>query len=136
MSDDFELLQQFVRERSDAAFEALSKRHAGLVYSAALRQTGDPHMAEDVTQAVFAVLARFVQRCQFDEVGSKLGVSTDAAKKRIERALEKLRRFFSKKGVSVGAVALGALLTGNAVQAAPAALVAGLGAAPVGTALI
>lgn len=56
--DDFILLQSFVNERSDAAFGELMRRHVDLVYSAARRRTADAHMAEDVTQAVFLVLAR------------------------------------------------------------------------------
>jgi RNA polymerase sigma factor (sigma-70 family) len=57
MTDDA-LLREFVAQRSEAAFTELVNRHAPTVYAAALRQTRDPHRAQDVTQAVFILLAR------------------------------------------------------------------------------
>jgi RNA polymerase sigma factor (sigma-70 family) len=54
---DFELLQEYAVDGSDAAFSALVSRYANLVYSAALRQTGDWHTAQDIAQAVFITLA-------------------------------------------------------------------------------
>jgi len=56
--DDFELLSQYAKSHSEAAFTTLVERHAGLVYSAALRSMGKPHDAEEVSQAVFVILAR------------------------------------------------------------------------------
>jgi RNA polymerase sigma factor (sigma-70 family) len=56
--DDQELLAEYTRSKSEAAFAALVARYVNLVYSAALRFTGNPHHAEEITQAVFVILAR------------------------------------------------------------------------------
>lgn len=61
--EDVELLQEYAASRSEAAFAELVRRYIDLVYSAALRQlSGDAHSAQDVTQAVFADLARKARR--------------------------------------------------------------------------
>ena len=55
---DFELLQQYAELGSGGAFATLVGKYTNLVYSAALRQTGNPQDAEDVSQVVFMILSR------------------------------------------------------------------------------
>jgi RNA polymerase sigma factor (sigma-70 family) len=59
---DMELLRQYVDRNSEEAFAALVKRHVNMVYSAARRKTGSAHAAEEITQAVFVILAKKAER--------------------------------------------------------------------------
>lgn len=58
MDTDSELLKRFAASGDPEAFAALVTRHAPMVHGVALRRTGDRVMAEEVTQTVFAILAR------------------------------------------------------------------------------
>ncbi|HSV15158.1 MAG TPA: sigma-70 family RNA polymerase sigma factor, partial [Tepidisphaeraceae bacterium] len=55
---DAELLNEYARSKSDAAFAALAARYGPLVYAAALRQVRRADLADDVTQAVWIVLVQ------------------------------------------------------------------------------
>jgi RNA polymerase sigma factor (sigma-70 family) len=213
---DVELLRRYARHGDAGAFARIVRRYVDLVYSAALRQVRDAHAAEDVTQEVFALLAReagrmddgvilvawlyraarlvcrnvnkktarrrrhemalvtqiaargkpeqaewqdlvplldeamaglkepdraaillrYFQGQSMKEVGAALGLEPNTASKRIERAVEKLRAFFARRGVAVGAGALVAGLEANAVRAAPGHLAETVSGAAAGGTLV
>jgi hypothetical protein len=56
--DDMELVREYALKESELAFETLVYRHADFVYSTALRQIRNSHLAEEITQAVFIILAQ------------------------------------------------------------------------------
>ena len=56
--DDMALVREYAASQSEPAFAELVARHLNFVYSSALRRTGDAHLAADVAQAVFIILAR------------------------------------------------------------------------------
>lgn len=76
-----------------------------------------------------ALLLRYFKNLDFRTVGLALGVSDDAAQKRVSRAVERLREFFSKRNVTIGAGGLMALISANAVHSAPVGLAAAISAA-------
>src|SRR5579871_4892007 len=67
-TNDMDLVQQYVRDGSDAAFAELVRRHINLVYSVALRFTENSADTEDIAQAVFIILAKKAAGLRADTV--------------------------------------------------------------------
>ena len=203
MGDDLELVQQYARTQSEAAFATLVSRHLNWVYSVAWRHVRDAHLAEEVAQTAFIILAqkagsldsntvvsgwlyrttrfaaakaltlrrrrqereqeaymrsqlnetetaawkeieplletalgqlaekdqnalvlRFFEDRSFKEISSVLGTSEAGAKMRVNRALEKLRGLFTRRGLTFSTGAIAAAIGTHSVQAAPANLAA------------
>ena len=199
--DDHELLAEYARTGSEAAFAVLVARYVNLVHSAAWRFTGNPHHAEEITQAVFIILARkagglrrgtvlsgwlyqtarltaanfvkgeirrqrreqeacmqsiltepepaaweqiaplldeamgwlgetdrnaivlrFFENKTARQVAAALKLNEAAAHKRVDRALEKLHRYFAKRGVSSTTAIIAGAISAHSVQAVPATL--------------
>jgi RNA polymerase sigma factor (sigma-70 family) len=69
-----------------------------------------------------ALLLRFFEQRKLADVGQALGLSEDGARKRVERALEKLRGLIGQRGVVVPVAVLTTVLNANAAPAAPVTL--------------
>ena len=86
-----------------------------------LRPALDAAMHELKQSDCEAVLLRYFENRPFAEVGAKLELNENAARMRVERAVEKLRALLAKRGITTGA-ALVSVISANAVQTAPVPL--------------
>jgi len=68
--DDCDLLREYALQGCETAFAELVKRHSNLVFAAALRQTGNPHAAEEVAQRVFVLLAQKAHHVAKDRIAT------------------------------------------------------------------
>ena len=93
------------------------------------------HALDDIDRT--AILLRFFENKSLREVGESLGTTDDTARKRVNRAVECLREFLTKRGVTVGASGLVVVLSANAVQAAPVGLAVTISTAAIaGTTIV
>lgn len=83
-----------------------------------------------------ALLLRYFERKSAREMAQALGISGEAAQKRVNRAIERLRDLFAKRGIAIGANGLVVLISANAVKAAPAGLALSICAAVVSGAAV
>jgi len=119
------------------AWRAETRRRNREQQAVAMESTTDPSWKEissALDQAVNqladedreAILLRFFRRKTMRDVGAALGVSEAAAKMRVVRAVERLRKRLGVEGMACTAAVLGTVLAERSVEAAPAALVARL----------
>jgi RNA polymerase sigma factor (sigma-70 family) len=78
-----------------------------------------------------ALFLRYFQRKSAREIASTLSISDEAAQKRVQRAVDRLRDIFARRGLTVGASGFVVLLAANAVEAAPVGLAVTISAAAV-----
>lgn len=82
-----------------------------------------------------AILLRFFENRPFGQIGAALSVSEDAARVRVNRAIEKLRAVLSQRGLTSTTAAFSAVLSAHAAAAPPPSLAAAVtGAALAGAA--
>jgi RNA polymerase sigma factor (sigma-70 family) len=99
---DRELVDRFVRDRSEAAFADLMARHGPMVLAVCRRYLRDPHSADDAFQATFIVLARRAGAVRWRE--SIGGWLFEVATRVARRALAQALRRSTREGGSAAAV--------------------------------
>ncbi|MCC7376376.1 MAG: sigma-70 family RNA polymerase sigma factor [Verrucomicrobiales bacterium] len=77
-----------------------------------------PHQDRD------AIVLRYLNRQSLADVGSAFGISPDAARMRVDRAMDRLRALLARRGVTSTAAAIAMAIGHHAVFAAPAGLAA------------
>lgn len=128
-----------VREEAHAMHERLIKDDAASLEWDRVRPVLDEAMRDLGEADREAVLLRYFEQRPFAQIGASLNVSEDAARMRVERALDKLRALLERRGIASAGAALGAVLTSHASVPVPATLMtavtAGAGVAVVGVGL-
>lgn len=81
-----------------------------------------------------AVLLRFFENRTFAEIGAQLRLSENAARMRVDRALDALRSEMARRGIVSAAAALGFALSGQATVAIPTGLAAAIASSAPATA--
>lgn len=109
--------------REQEAFKMRDLETAGAEMDwAALRPVLDEILEELNEEDRHALLLRFFEEQSLAEVGSALGLAEDAARKRVARALEKLRELLAARGITTTLAALSLLLTAHGTETVPAGL--------------
>lgn len=122
------------RKREREAMNMISTSNSGEPDWQVIQPTLDDGLARLGEIDRDALLLRYFERKTAREVAERLGLSEQAAQKRIGRAVEKLRIFLGKRGVAVSGAGLAAALAGHTVEAAPAGLGSAIAATVVASA--
>lgn len=125
-------IRRRAREQTAAAMQAIENSSADLEWSRLSPLLDDAVNALNESDRQ-AILLRFYERCDLQSVGSILGVGEDAAQKRVTRALDKLRHWLSKEGVTSTTAALAVALGTQSIGAAPIGLASTITSAAVVT---
>lgn len=116
--------RRMARERTAAELMQQNAPEDPVGVNAALMPHIDRALSELSKIDQRALALRYFEQCPFQEVGERLGLSPDAARKRLTRALETLRARLSRRGIMLSAAALTLWLTDESIRAAPASLTA------------
>lgn len=119
------------REEKATAMQNLHEESARDTAWDKLRPDLDAVMADLPERDRSALALRFFDDRAFAEIGQRLGVSEDAARMRVDRALEKMRTLLARRGITCTAAALGSVLTSPGLVAAPSGLAASITTAAV-----
>jgi RNA polymerase sigma factor (sigma-70 family) len=109
------------REQEAQAMHELSDAGASEIDWGKIRPVVDRVMHELNASDREVILMRYFENPQLADIGQRLGLNGDAARKRVDRALDKLRTFLARRGITTTA-ALATVLSANAVQVAPIGL--------------
>ena len=120
------------RHREGAAF-TMNQESSDLPW-AELRELLDAAMNELGEKDREAIVLRFFESRDLAMVGAALGTTANAARMRVDRALERLRGVLEKRGVTATSAALAAALAGASAEAVPTSLVSNVAAAAAATA--
>src|SRR5262245_31383033 len=108
--------------------EAASIKHLDVNDSETLWQQIAPHLDEALAQLSGlerdVLLWRYFERRTAEQIGERLGLSAEAAQKRVARSLDRLRGILAERGLAAPTASLAALVSTHAVQSAPVGLAA------------
>jgi uncharacterized protein (TIGR03435 family) len=111
-----------VRREQEAFMQSTIQETAPDALWAELSPLLDEAMARLGTTDRDALVLRYFQNKSLSEVGASMGLEERTAQKRVARAIEKLRLFFTQRGIVLPAAVMTAAISANSVQAAPVAL--------------